>query len=99
MGTLQPRAGGTPQGGVISPLLANLFLHYTFDNWMRRSFSRVPFERYADDVICHCRSRAEAGQLMAALRERFISCGLTLHPEKTTVVYGKDSSLAISMST
>jgi RNA-directed DNA polymerase len=69
MGPLQPRTSGTPQGGVISPLLANLFLHYTFDNWMRRSFPRVPFERYADDVICHCRSRTEAERLMATLRE------------------------------
>jgi RNA-directed DNA polymerase len=91
-GTLQPRTSGTPQGGVISPLLANLFLHYTFDHWMRRSFPRVPFERYADDVICHCYSRPEAERLLAALRERFASCGLQLHPEKTQVVYGKDSS-------
>ena len=91
-GTLQERTSGTPQGGVISPLLANLYLHYAFDAWMRRSFPHVPFERYADDVICHCRSRAEAERLMAALRERFVSCGLTLHPEKTQVVYCKDSS-------
>ena len=91
-GTLQERTSGTPQGGVISPLLANLYLHYAFDAWMRRSFPHVPFERYADDVICHCRSRAEAERLMAALRERFVSCGLTLHPEKTQVVYCNDSS-------
>jgi group II intron reverse transcriptase/maturase len=91
-GTLQERTSGTPQGGVISPLLANLYLHYAFDAWLRRSFPHVPFERYADDVICHCRSRAEAEWLMAALRERFVSCGLTLHPEKTQVVYCKDSS-------
>jgi hypothetical protein len=75
-----------------SPLLANLFLHYTFDLWMRRSSPRVTFERYADDVICHCYSRAEAERLLAALRERFASCGLQLHPEKTQVVYCKDSS-------
>ena len=91
-GILQERTIGTPQGGVISPLLANPYLHYAFDAWMRRSFPHVPFERYADDVICHCRSRAEAERLMAALRERFVSCGLTLHPEKTQVVYCKDSS-------
>ncbi|QPN71491.1 group II intron reverse transcriptase/maturase [Synechococcus sp. CBW1108] len=91
-GSLQPRTSGTPQGGVISPLLANLFLHYTFDKWMRRSFPRVPFERYADDVICHCHCRAEAERLMDALQERFTSCGLQLHPEKTKVVYCKDSS-------
>jgi hypothetical protein len=59
---------------------------------MRRSFPRVPFERYADDVICHCHSRAEAERLMEALRERFASCGLQLHPQKTQVVYCKDSS-------
>lgn len=91
-GTLQERTSGTPQGGVISPLLANLYLHYAFDAWMRRSFPHVPFERYADDVICHCRSRAEAQRLMEAMQERFASCGLTLHPEKTQVVYCKDSS-------
>lgn len=91
-GTLQERASGTPQGGVISPLLANLYLHYAFDAWMRRNFPHVPFERYADDVICHCRSRAEAQRLMEAMQERFASCGLTLHPEKTQVVYCKDSS-------
>ena len=91
-GTLQELTSGTPQGGVISPLLANLYLHYAFDAWMRRSFPHVPFERYADDVICHCRSRAEAQRLMEAMQERFASCGLTLHPEKTQVVYCKDSS-------
>jgi len=91
-GTLQERTSGTPQGGVISPLLANLYLHYAFDAWMQRSFPHVPFERYADDVICHCRSRAEAQRLMEAMQERFASCGLTLHPEKTQVVYCKDSS-------
>jgi group II intron reverse transcriptase/maturase len=91
-GTLQERTSGTPQGGVISPLLANLYLHYAFDSWMRRSFPHIPFERYADDVICHCHSRAEAERLMEALQERFASCGLTLHPQKTQVVYCKDSS-------
>jgi group II intron reverse transcriptase/maturase len=91
-GTLHARTSGTPQGGVISPRLANLCLHYTFDFWMRRSFPRVPFERYADDVICHCHSRAEAERLLEALQERFASCGLQLHPEKTQVVYFKDSS-------
>ena len=91
-GTLHARTSGTPQGGVISPLLANLFLHYTFDHWMRGSYPRIPFERYADDVICHCHSRAEAERLMDALRERLASCGLQLHPQKTQVVYCKDSS-------
>ena len=91
-GILQPRARGTPQGGVISPLLANLFLHYAFDRWMRRSHPAVPFERYADDVICHCRSQSEAKRLMEAVRTRFESCGLQLHPEKTHVVYCRDSN-------
>jgi len=91
-GTLQSRTSGTPQGGVISPLLANLFLHYTFDAWMRRNYPSVPFERYADDVICHCHSRAEAERLLEALQERFAFCGLQLHPQKTQVVYCKDSS-------
>lgn len=91
-GTLQERTSGTPQGSVISPLLANMYLHYAFDAWMHRIFPDVPFECYADDVICHCRSRTDAERLMAALRERFVSCGLTLHPEKTHVVYCKDSS-------
>jgi group II intron reverse transcriptase/maturase len=91
-GTLHARTSGTPQGGVISPLLANLFLHYTFDHWMRGSYPRIPFERYADDVICHCHSRAEAERLMDALRDRLASCGLQLHPQKTQVVYCKDSS-------
>ena len=59
-GSLHPRGCGTPQGGVISPVLANLFLHYAFDMWMRRVFPAIPFERYADDVICHCRTREEA---------------------------------------
>ena len=91
-GSLQERTSGTPQGGVISPLLANLYLHYAFDSWMRRSFPHILFERYADDVICHCHSLAECERLMAALQERFASCGLTLHPQKTQVVYCKDSS-------
>jgi group II intron reverse transcriptase/maturase len=89
-GTLQPRERGTPQGGVISPLLANLFLHYAFDAWMRRNHPAIAFERYADDVICHCRSEKEARQLLEALQERFASCGLQLHPQKTQIVYCRD---------
>ena len=89
-GTLQPRTSGTPHGGVISPLLPNLFLHYTFDCWMRRSFSHIPFERNADDVICHCRIHSEAERVKEALQERFASCGLQLHPQKTKLVYCKD---------
>ena len=91
-GTLVQRERGTPQGGVISPLLANLFLHYAFDLWMRREFPGVPFERYADDAICHCRSEREALALQQALDRRFAECGLALHPEKTKVVYCKDTN-------
>lgn len=89
-GECHSRDRGTPQGGVVSPLLANLFLHYAFDAWMERDFPRTPFERYADDGVCHCRSRQQAEQLKAALEERFAACGLELHPEKTKIVYCKD---------
>ena len=91
-GTLVPRERGTPQGGVISPLLANLFLHYAFDVWLGRAFPGVPFERYADDIICHCRSEREALALLQVLDRRFADCGLVLHPEKTRVVYCKDTT-------
>lgn len=91
-GTIQKREAGTPQGGVVSPLLANLFLHYAFDAWMRRTFPRIPFERYADDAICHCRTRQEAEHLKAVLEKRLADCHLTLHPQKTQVVYCKDSN-------
>ena len=89
-GMLDPRTRGTPQGGVISPLLANLFLHYAFDVWMQRHYPSVPFERYADDVIVHCRSEQQARFVLAELRRRFTRCGLELHPTKTRIVYCKD---------
>jgi RNA-directed DNA polymerase len=89
-GSLEERTRGTPQGGVISPLLANLFLHYAFDVWMQRQWPEVWFERYADDVICHCESEQQAQMLWEGLRERFEACGLTLHPTKTQIVYCKD---------
>jgi RNA-directed DNA polymerase len=89
-GQIEVRALGTPQGGVISPLLANLFLHYVFDKWMQRHHSEVPFERYADDVLCHCRTRAQAEAVLVGLTQRFAECGLTLHPDKTRLVYCKD---------
>jgi group II intron reverse transcriptase/maturase len=89
-GTVVPRTSGTPQGGVISPLLANLFLHYAFDMWMAREFPHIPFERYADDCICHCRSEAEARALWRALEARLAVSKLVLHPEKTKIVYCKD---------
>jgi group II intron reverse transcriptase/maturase len=81
---------GTPQGGVASPLLANLFLHYAFDKWMEREYPEIPFERYADDGVCHCVSQAQAEQLKQALVVRMQEVGLELHPEKTKIVYCKD---------
>src|SRR4051812_24766798 len=77
-------------GGVASPVLANLFLHYAFDVWMHRNHPGIPFERYADDAICHCGSEEQAATLRVALENRFAECGLTLHPEKTKIVYCKD---------
>jgi len=91
-GTREARTKGTPQGGVISPVLANLFLHYAFDNWMQRAYPRVPFERYADDAIVHCTSEQEARTVLDAIRRRFEQCGLALHPTKTRVVYCKDDN-------
>jgi group II intron reverse transcriptase/maturase len=89
-GSLIERDKGTPQGGVISPLLANLFLHYVFDKWMERKFPLIPFERYADDIICHCVSEQQAKFVLAAIRRRMAECKLELHPEKTRIVYCKD---------
>jgi group II intron reverse transcriptase/maturase len=91
-GSIVPRTAGTPQGGVISPLLANLFLHYAFDMWMARTYPHIPFERYADDIICHCKSAEEARALWSALADRFAACKLVLHPQKTKVVYCKDAN-------
>ena len=90
-GELRERDRGTPQGGVISPLLANLFLHYAFDHWMSRKYPDIRFERYADDIVCHCRTERQAEHLKSALKRRFEECGLTLHPGKTKVVYCRDS--------
>src|SRR5580692_2838627 len=89
-GQLITRDKGTPQGGVISPLLANLFLHYAFDRWMVKQYPQVPFERFADDAIVHCRTEVEAQQVRAAIAARLRECGLELHPEKTQIVYCKD---------
>ena len=90
-GEVLERDLGTPQGGVISPLLANLFLHYAFDMWMAREFPNIPFARYADDAVCHCRSERQAKYLRYALERRLAQCGLTLHPAKTKIVYCQDS--------
>jgi RNA-directed DNA polymerase len=89
-GQLVPREKGTPQGGVISPLLANLFLHYAFDRWMAKRYPQMPFERFADDAIVHCRTEGEAQEVRAVIAARLRECGLELHPEKTKIVYCKD---------
>src|SRR5260370_15471413 len=89
-GRLMTRDRATPQGGVISPLLPNIFMHSAFDRWMRRNYPDIPFERYADDGICHCQSEQQARTLRAALEQRLAECGLTLHPDKTQIVYAKD---------
>jgi RNA-directed DNA polymerase len=91
-GSVVLRTSGTPQGAVVSPVLANLFLHYAFDMWMARTFPHIPFERYADDAICHCKSADEAQALWSALADRLAACKLVLHPEKTKIVYCKDAN-------
>ena len=89
-GALVERDKGTPQGGVISPLLSNLFLHYAFDEWMRRNYPSIPFERYADDGIVHCRSEKQAQWMKKVIERRFAQCKLELNPEKTRIVYCRD---------
>jgi len=91
-GEIEARTKGTPQGGVISPLLANLFLHYAFDHWMQSSHPSTPFERYADDAVVHCDTEVEAVKLKFEMSKRLEQCGLELHPEKTKIVYCKDAS-------
>jgi len=89
-GSIAARTKGTPQGGVISPLLANLYLHRAFDTWMEKTNPQNPFERYADDMVIHCQSKTEAEQLLAQLTDRMQEYSLTLHPEKTKIVYCKN---------
>jgi len=89
-GSLRERDRGTPQGSAISPVLANLFLHYAFDLWLTREFPGVRFERYVDDAVVHCVSQAQAHRVLAALVERMREVGLELHPDKTRIVYCKD---------
>jgi RNA-directed DNA polymerase len=87
---VQKQGKGTPQGGVISPLLANLFLHYAMDKWLEQTHPTVSYVRYADDAILHCRSKEQAEEVLKTLKERMQSCGLELHPEKTKLVYCRD---------
>jgi RNA-directed DNA polymerase len=89
-GSREERTKGSPQGSVVSPLLANLFMHYAFDLWMTRTYPDIRFERYADDVIIHAKSQAQAEQVLEAVRQRLKECRLELHPEKTKIVYCKD---------
>jgi group II intron reverse transcriptase/maturase len=89
-GTMQERDRGTPQGSAVSPVLANLFLHYAFDAFLAREFPKAEFERYADDVVVHCATEQQARQVRAALAKRLGNLGLTLHPGKTRIVYCQD---------
>lgn len=90
-GSLQERTKGVPQGGVISPVLSNLFLHYVFDVWMKRNHPTNPWSRYADDAVIHCRTEQQAQEILTELEKRYNECGLELHPGKTKIVYCKDN--------
>ena len=89
---MQQRDRGTPQGSAVSPVLANLFLHYAFDTWMARKFPVISFERYVDDAVVHCFTERQARFVLKALGERMAEVGLTLHPEKTRIVYCRRGS-------
>ncbi|MGF6872880.1 group II intron reverse transcriptase/maturase [Paraburkholderia sp. MM5477-R1] len=91
-GARPPRVRGTPQGGVVSPMLMNLFMHYALDTWMQRHLPQCPFARYADDAVVHCRSEAQAQEVMHAIASRLAECGLEMHPEKSGIVYCRDRS-------
>lgn len=91
-GQLIERTMGVPQGSVIGPVLANLFLHCVFDKWMETNYPEVPFERYADDTICHLRTREEAERMKEVIMQRFSECKLTLNEEKTKIVHCEDSN-------
>jgi len=85
-GTITTTTHGTPQGGVISPLLANIFLHVVFDKWMEKNHPEKPFERYADDIVVHCKTEKQALFMLRQIKSRMNACKLELHPEKTRIV-------------
>jgi group II intron reverse transcriptase/maturase len=89
-GTIVERDKGTPQGSAVSPILANLFMHYAFDSWMTRNYPDCPWERYADDVVVHCVSRRQAEVVLGGITQRMKEVGLRLHPDKTRIVYCQD---------
>ena len=91
-GVIYPKGRGTPQGGVISPLLANLFMHYAFDKWLKREFPQIEFVRYMDDIIVHCVSQKQAEYILIKIRKRLSQCKLELNEEKTSIVYCKKES-------
>jgi RNA-directed DNA polymerase len=91
-GTLVARDKGTPQGSAVSPILANLFMNYAFDMWMRREFPSIQWERFADDLVVHCVSKRQAEHVLSAIAARMEEVGLRLHPKKTRIVYCKDGT-------
>ena len=92
-GSFAPSEAGTPQGGVISPLLANLFLHVSFDRWMELNHPDKPFERYADDIVVHCRTERQSSYMLDKISQRMTACRLTLHPEKTKIINLRGTSV------
>jgi RNA-directed DNA polymerase len=91
-GDIQERTLGVPQGGVISPVLSNLFLHYVSDKWMQIKHPTLPWCRYADDGLVHCKTKLQADKILSELKQRFKQCGLDMHPDKTKIIYCKDGS-------
>lgn len=93
-GEIKERKSGTPQGGVISPVLANLFMHYAFDKWMKRNFPNNPWARYADDGVIHCMTEKQAEYIMDRLKARMRECGLEIHPEKSRIIYCRSDNFS-----
>lgn len=97
-GNITIRSRGTPQGGVVSPILANLFLHYAFDAWVKREMPNILFCRYADDGLLHCRSQKQAEYVLKRIAQRFRECGLEIHPGKSGIIYCKDKNRKIEFN-